>query len=572
MPANHHRVLLVAFAVLAAALAPAPAIADEVVADLAAPTPIAAYGGALAWSAYDASSQRFRLVIQRDGVATPARTATSRRAFDVSLGPDSRGRVVALYSRCRTAARGRTPERGCDVYRYDLRARRESKLASVSSPKLDEAWPAQWRDRIAFARRARTHVIDGFNHRPDPRGRGPILECDIPYVKTISSRAPSRRLDRSQCGATDGIAIRGTTIVHVTGVNQGGAGSESQVRLLRAGGGAARLLARAGGGEGGYSPFVAPNLSAGAVWLTRTGRRERVQQGFLRIDLDSRQLTTIAANLNLGESVARDERGRWWYVQGPEPDFDGESSCGVQLDPCRLVRASASPFSSATRTLLARVRVTAPPGGAFTFDPVALGGEVTQTVVRRSAVVARQPVVGVAVELLRTSTRGNPGEPVASGLTATTDSAGHWVFPPLPNPPPSASFVVSAPSLRIASEGVNIVVSSKMTLHASGRSLTGMVAPAQPGRGVVIERLAVDAEGRLPDGRRICVKLRDGKLSCNDEAWATVATVTLAGPGTTFSYTATQPGSYRAQLSFEVDPRGRPTAYGGRSSEVRVEA
>ena len=199
---------------------------------------------------------------------------------------------MALYSRCRS------DKGGCDVYRYDLRTRVERKLASVSSPSLDEAWPAQWRGRVSFVRRARTHVIDGYDHRPDPRGRGPVMDCDIPYVKTLASRAPSRRLDRSQCGETTGMAIRRDTIVLVTDINQGGAGSESQVRLLRAGGGAARILARTTGGEGGYSPFVAPSLSASAVWLARVGRREGVQPGFLRIDLASARLTTVPGDVD----------------------------------------------------------------------------------------------------------------------------------------------------------------------------------------------------------------------------------------------------------------------------------
>jgi hypothetical protein len=572
MPPNPPRTIRASLVVLAALLAPAPALADDVVADLAARTPVSAYGGALAWSAYDAPSQRYRLMIRQGADTVPARTSASQRAFDVSLGPDSKGRVVALYTRCRTAASGRTAERGCDVYRYDLRTRREHKLASVSSPGFDEAWPAQWRDRVAFARRARTHVVDGFDHRPDPRGRGPLLACDIPYVKTLSSRAPSRRLDRSQCGSTDGMAIRGATIVHVTGINQGGAGSESQVRRLRASGGAATILARTGGGEGGYSPFSSPNLSASAVWLTRTGRREGVQQGFLRIDLASRRLTTVPANLNLVASVARDERGRFWYVQGPEPDFDGESTCGLELEPCRLVRASASPFSQQTRALLPRVRVTAPASrtiAVFASDPLALTGDVTRTVVRGGAIVARAPLAGVPVALLRTARIEAPGPFVATGLTTTTDPAGRWSFP-LPTPPPAAVFVIFAPSLRVASDAVSLQVSSKIALSASGTSLAGTVAPAQPGRIVEVQRLTVDAQGRLPNGRMVCAQLPGGRLSCGDDAWVTYAQAPLDAAGTAFSTTVSQPGEYRARLSYEVDPQGRATAYGGLSPEVHV--
>ena len=433
------RSLFACCAVLAALLAPASAGADDLVAELERDTPIAAYGGALAWSAYDAASQRYALVVRQGEVTAPARTATSPRAFDVSLGPDSRGRVVALYTRCATAGRD------CDVYRYDLRTRRESRLRSVSSASFDEAWPAQWRGRIAFARRARTRVIDGYDHRPDPRRRGPVLDCDVPYVKTIASSAPSRRLDRSRCGETTGIAIRGDTIVQVTDVDQGGAGSESDVRRLRAGGGAALILASTRGGEGGYSPFASPSLSSSSVWLTRTGQRQQVQQGFLRIELRSRRLTTVPANLNLAGRVARDEQnGTFWYVQGPEPHFDYHGDppyCRSALEPCRLVRASASPFSTVPRTLLPRLHA------ALAMNPTVLAGELRRTIVRGGALAGSEPVPGVALELLRTASVDEAAPLTATGLTATTDAAGRFSF----SPAQPGALTVFAPALRVAS-------------------------------------------------------------------------------------------------------------------------
>lgn len=564
---------LTLFALLAALCAPAVASADDAVAELTRATPIAAYGGALAWSDYDAATQRYRLVVRRGDVSSPARARTSARAFDVSLGPDVRGRVVALYTRCRTAARGRTAERDCDVYRYDLRTRRESRLGSVSSPAFDEAWPAQWRDRIAVARRASTHVIDGYDHRPDPRGRGPVLPCDIPYVKTLSSRAPSRRLDRSRCGSTVGMAIRGETIVDVTDINQGGAGSESDVRRLRARGGAATILARTAGGEGGYSPFRSPSLSASAVWLTRTGQRDGVQQGFLRIDLRSRRLTTVPANLNLAGRVARDEHGSFWYVQGPEPDFDDNSSCASPLEPCRLVRASASPFSATPRALLPRLSIAGAGShviSAFAADPPVLAGELTRTIVRGGTIAGRQPLPAVALTLLRTPDLTGPGPFTATGLTTTTDPAGRWSFA-LRQPPPTVALAVLAPSLKVASAVVEVRSSSRIALSAAGRSLVGAVAPAQLGRTAEIQRLTVDAQGRLPSGMQVC-QVPPSAQTCADDAWTTVGQAPLDASGAAFSATVSGPGVYRARLSYDVDPRGRPTAYGGSSTGVTVGA
>jgi hypothetical protein len=367
------------------------------------------------------------------------------------------------------------------------------------------------------------------------------------------------------------MAIRGETIVVSTDINQGGAGSVSNVRLLRARGGAARTLARTTGGEGGYSPFVAPNLSASAVWLTRVGRRQGVDPGFLRIDIASKRLTTIPADVR---SFARDERGRMWYVEGPEIDWDGDSSCRPPLEPCRLVQASASPFSSTPRRLLARVSIdgeTFPQAkDIFAGDPLVLSGKLSRAIVRTGVVVGSEGVPGVTLQLLRTASIEQPGSFAPTGPAATTDAAGRWSFSLLP-PPPDITVMVAAPALRIASILVQRTAVLRMTLNASGRALTGMVAPAQPGRTVEIQRLAVDAHGMLPNGQVACGS-PPIPANCSDEAWTTVARVPLGTAGAAFAATVAAPGDYRARLSPEVDGNGQATAYGGASPAVHVSA
>lgn len=37
------------------------------------------------------------------------------------------------------------------------------------------------------------------------------MDCDIPYVITLSTHRASHRLDRGQCGMTTGMSIRGQT-------------------------------------------------------------------------------------------------------------------------------------------------------------------------------------------------------------------------------------------------------------------------------------------------------------------------------------------------------------------------
>jgi hypothetical protein len=443
------RVAILVCVLVAVVSMPASASADDAVADLARDTPISAYGGAIAWSSYDATSKRYALVIRQGDVTAPAPVRAAPRAFDVSLGPDARGQIVALYTRCSTGGHG------CDVYRYELRTRHERRLAAVSSPAFDEAWPAQWRDRIAFVRRARARVVYGDGYRIDRSGRGGLIACDVPFVKTLSARAASRRLDRSQCGTTTGVAIRDAAIVVVTDINQGGAGSESQVRLLRADGGRTRILARTTGGEGGYSPFSSPNLSRTAVWLTRSGARQQVVQGFLRIDIRSARLTTIGAGTYIAGRVARDERGTFWYVDGPEPDWDYDLEfpyCRSRLQPCRLVRASASPFSSTARALLPRLRIDGGESMQLTIPtgkPPVITGDLTRLVVRGGRLAGREPVPGVALDVLRTADVTQPGPLSPTGLSATTGADGRFSLT-LPRPG-TLALAVFAPALKVAS-------------------------------------------------------------------------------------------------------------------------
>jgi hypothetical protein len=461
MTSMSRRSLFPLYAVLAALVPPAAASADAVVTELTRDTPIAAYGGVVAWSGYDAATGRYRLVIRRGDQAAPATIADSRRAFDVSLGPDARDRVVALYTRCLT------PNHGCDVYRYDVGARSERKVAAVSSTTRDEAWPVQWGDRLAFVRRAWAYVPDPVLAPgvPGKRGRGERVRCDVPYVKTLSARAPSRRLDRGLCAETTGMSIRGDSIVQVTNFYVDFNAAETQVRRLRARGGAARVLARAPGGLGGYSPFSSPSQSASAVWLTRTGFREGVPTGFLRIDLASGRLTVIIPNVPLAGRVARDERGTFWYVQGPEPgwDYHGEPPfCTSELQPCRLLRASASPFSAAKRTLMPQVRVSVAGSGQISVrpgEPLVLSGDISRPIVRRNTVVGREPLPQVSLELMRNDSEDGEGPFTATGLTTTTDQAGRWTLTPS-QPPASAFFAAAAPAIRIASQTVFVTATA----------------------------------------------------------------------------------------------------------------
>jgi hypothetical protein len=559
---------LAAIGVIATMLVPAaPAAADDVVATLAHDTPIAAFDGIVAWSDHDAATGRYRLVLRQGNVSAPAPIASAARPFDVSLGPNARGRVVALYTRCRSAAHG------CDVYSYALAARRERKLTALSSRSRDEAWPVQWGDRVAFVRRARVYGVNGKRDidelRPDPRGKrggGTLVECDEPFVKTLSSRAPARPLDRGFCANTTGMAIRATTIVQLTSFYLDFNAAETQVRRLDARGLRASVLARGTSGLDGYSSFASPSLSRSAVWLTRIGDRD--PQDFLRIDLRTRKLTAVAPNLLLAGAVARDERGTFWYVQRPEPlDEDSGAAhgsppfCGESVQPCRLVRASASPFSRRERTLPPQLQLARSSFFEALYPvPVAVFGQLTAAVVRGARVIRQVPLAGARIELA--SPRVAAGAPVANGLATTTDATGRWSFT-LSQGPPSAQYVAFDRTLQLASGIIDLTTLAQVTLTATPTTLAGAVTPAQPGRNVAIQRLETGAAGR-PLG---CDPFATGAKACTEDNWATVATVALDATGAEFSAAVGGPGYYRIDL--QPDPRSG-AGYFGRSPVIQV--
>lgn len=541
------RLLLPSLAAIAALAPAAPARADDFIASITRDTPIAAYGGALAWSDYDAATNMYRLQVAGSGLGGPAAPIRGeRRPFDVSLGPDERGRTVALYTRC-TRDNG---TKGCDVYRYDVRRRREVRVGSVSSRRFDEAWPVQWRRNLAFVRR---------------RTKGASRQdCDLPYVRRLSSRASSRRLDRGSCASTTGMSIRGTRIIQVTFARTGL--SESQVRRLSIRGGEVRVLERQGSGEES-NLFSSPSQSSSSAWVTRTGVNP--QPSFVRLHARSGRKWEVRAQTTLAGPLARDERGRYFYVAGGE--FRGDGCVDPGPAPCRLVRTKISPFSTRERGLLADLTITSStvrPGPPPKFgDPVVLSGRLSRKFVSKGRVRREEPVGGVPIELLRRS-GGNPSAPRTgerldpAGIFALTGSDGRWSHT-LTNPPPRPWFsaITRAGVPSQAGRGTAGTVDARIALAVSGTAFFGTVAPGQPGRLVRIQRLT----------ERRCFPAPAGSPPACIDRWETVVGATLSAAGTTFAANAPgrPPGIYRAAILAE-DVGGDPTVYTGASADTPV--
>lgn len=192
--------------------------ADTVIATEARATGVSAHGDRLAWSSYDPTSRRYRLVSRTDGVTRTVPVRSRRVPFDVDLGPDRAGRTVAVYSRCRrepsfenTANQLPTygSGRGCDIYEFDFARGRERKLTRVSGRHSSEVLPSVWGRRIAFIRvyeRRRgdaghvrhLYVADGRSReiRGGPRGSPGPLSLDLAGRRVAYAWAHT---PRSQC-------------------------------------------------------------------------------------------------------------------------------------------------------------------------------------------------------------------------------------------------------------------------------------------------------------------------------------------------------------------------------------
>ena len=183
-------------ALAAATLSATAAHADTILSSEPTPPKISAAGGAAAWSTYDPAAGVWFLVTRQAGVVERAATAPRSVPFDVDLGRDASGRLVASYSRC-----DRDPDiaaplgRGCDLYAYDLASRDERLLRGPSSDGASEYMPSMAAGRIAFG-------------RVHERRRGPAGVRTSVYVRSLG-RGPARRLPGGTLNDDDRTGLTG---------------------------------------------------------------------------------------------------------------------------------------------------------------------------------------------------------------------------------------------------------------------------------------------------------------------------------------------------------------------------
>lgn len=175
------RLLLAGAAAAALAALALPALASAAaVATPGAPTGVREFAGTIVFSQFDPAAKRYFLSVRRAGAAAPERlpVASSARAFDADIGPDSNGRPELIYQRC---AEGAGAPHGCDLFVYALDGSTgERPVRNANDPDHNDTNPTLWRGRIAWARDY------GSGSEPNP----------IVYTKTLTAprSQPSKRL------------------------------------------------------------------------------------------------------------------------------------------------------------------------------------------------------------------------------------------------------------------------------------------------------------------------------------------------------------------------------------------
>jgi len=527
-------------------LAPAAARADTPIAVTHGPTNVASYGGFVAWSQYDAGTRQYQLAIaQHDAAPKIIRAASSPAPLEVSLGPDSSGRVVALYVRCTSAPKNDNDvANGCDAWRYQTSSGSQAKLG-FSSPHDDEEWPAQWRGQFVFGRA----LLSGSGTS--------AIRCDVPYRRAVTG-STSSRMDRGHCAAMNGLAIRGT-VVGQTSI----ARNESQVRLLSTHGGPMRVATSSSYGE--ESNFLGgPALDLNYVYAARYGVHPT--QSFVRIWRSGLSKQEVPAHLALAGTIAIDGQTISYVEQ--MAGYRG-GTCGATA-PCRVVRSPSSPFGQAQRELPPQLALSpASTGSAPAASPFTLTATLTRTTVSAGTIVKTAPVAGEPIELLKAPLEGPDGPYSSTGLRATTGADGTAA---LTIPPPQPASITYGAVTRgtdpptyspqaLVDGGAALTMTPSATTVASGAqvSFAGTIAPPQPGRtDVKIQRRT----------KHTCQKSTTGEEICQDD-WETITGATTAADGGSYTASAalTKSGFYTTVLPFL---QGNTTALSGRSPGVTI--
>lgn len=293
----------------------AAAQVDRVITREQQPTSVTAYGGRIVWSRFVADDRYVLMSMSHDRVIRVP-VASRRVPFDVDLGPDSRGRTIAVYSRCRREPSVLEPWDtglpiynrgiGCRLFRFDFSRRRESRITTGSPRGRSAVLPTVWGSRIGFVESSRA-VAQSRNGV-----RAQLILRNLASGRRVRLRNGSANRDGNRSTGSGAVGpgalsleLRRTAVGVIWQTEPRRCGRDttsvegyvrSEVRLLRPSG-SSRLIDAVCSGAGAY--FTAPAFRGNLLHylaegnLRRGGEAGRTQWRCLNLSDGRRESTTV---------------------------------------------------------------------------------------------------------------------------------------------------------------------------------------------------------------------------------------------------------------------------------------
>ncbi len=259
--------------------------------------------------------------------------------FDVDLGDDGHGGLVASYSRCSAPAQGLELPRGCHLYYYDFVTRTEHRVTPANTAGSSQFDPSMAAGRIAFVQ------ID------DRQPVGPRNQPRI-YVQSLNGSKPKLMPgglqngdDRTGPTALDlsATALAFSWSMHGSGPDGLGYG-DTELHVDRLAGGQA-LVDRHAGGNLSRVTDLSPTLFSGALYYSEAVTGDTTEYTFRALGLSDGRARVARAALAL-TSVSTGPSGT--IYSGCEIPVLGEK---LAEPPCEVRLSEKVPYADPDRQL-----------------------------------------------------------------------------------------------------------------------------------------------------------------------------------------------------------------------------
>jgi hypothetical protein len=294
--------------------------APSLLATVSRVTPVASYGGWVAWSRYEPAMRAYQLMVRSPaGTVTQMGAPQPLRPFEVSLGILASGGVGAVYPRCAEPIE----HRECILEQLAIEAAHPREVR-LSVPGAGSFFlPALWKRTVAFLRsrtvarrRFPTELIEwtiGTNH---------LSKLQLPnnsyYAAEIKEQPEVRDTENAQ-GRITALALNGTQVAYVRVAPWGEwARSDLWVQKPAQHAKAIDWIGTGGGAAYGTRTYLSPTISGS--WLYAYRQYHELGHAWVRYSLNTGR--TQRAGIDLGDdsnglvqAAAPLDRGVVWSLQ-----------------------------------------------------------------------------------------------------------------------------------------------------------------------------------------------------------------------------------------------------------------